>query len=72
MIAVQPSNQKGFQQHSVTSKMLPFQHEANRKVTIQQAVFDFGDDLNDLNQLEMQISYEEVELQIKFNDYRQL
>ena len=45
---------------------MPFTNDANRKVTIQQAVFDFGDDLNDLDNLEMQISYEEVELKIRF------
>ena len=52
--------------------MLPFNHDHNRKVTIQQAVFDFGDDLNDLNQMEMLISYEEVELHIRFSNYPQL
>ena len=58
--------QRGYTAINAGASQLPFTNDANRKVTIQQAVFDFGDDLNDLDNLEMQISYEEVELKIRF------
>ena len=50
---VQHSMQRGYTAINTGSSQLPFSNDANRKVTIQQAVFDFGDDLNDLDQLEM-------------------
>jgi len=43
-----------------------------RKVTIQEAFFEFGDGLNDLNSLEMQVSYEDIELKVRFNDQAQM
>ena len=39
---------------------------SSKKVTIQAAIFEFGDDMNDLNMLEMLMSYEEIELRVRF------
>ena len=43
-----------------------------RKVTIQETLFEFGDELNDLNSLEMLVSYQEIEFRVKFADQAQL
>ena len=43
-----------------------------RKVTIRETVFEFGDDMNDLNQLEMQVSFQEIELKVRFANHEQL
>ena len=37
-----------------------------------ETVFAFGDDLNDLNQLEMQVSFEDIELRVRFSNADQL
>jgi len=37
-----------------------------------ETLFDFGDDLNDLNELEMQVSYEEIEVRVRFSSRNQL
>ena len=46
---VQHTVQRGYTAINTGASQLPFSNDATRKVTIQQAVFDFGDDLNDLN-----------------------
>ena len=43
-----------------------------RKVAIRETVFEFGDDMNDLNQLEMQVSFQEIELKVRFSSHEQL
>jgi len=45
---------------------------SSRKVNFQETVFEFGDDLNDLNSLEMQVSYQEIELRVRFANKAQL
>lgn len=54
-------NSLPFCRHDATSPAM-----SSRKVNFQETVFEFGDDLNDLNSLEMQVSYQEIELRVRF------
>ena len=36
-----------------------------------ESLFEFGDDVNDLNELEMHVSYQDIELFVKFQDMAQ-
>ena len=59
-------------QHAANLGMTQPLPQNNRKVTIQETLFEFGDELNDLNSLEMLVSYQEIELRVKFSDQAQL
>lgn len=61
----------------VNSPAMPFQKStltplSGRKVTIQEAIFEFGDQINELDALEMQVTYEDIELKVRFSDAHQM